>query len=251
MGEVLTLSDAVPASVRNAVGALVSTRSFGDTVYVSLPLFFPSGTPVTVRVDRAEIGFRVSDNGFAYRELEDVGADRSFWGTADALIFEEGLERGKRTIFVEVFAENLERAICDVGAIAWKIVDRVYSNLVEPDVSDLEERIQSRLERLFGSQSVEIEPSIAGVSSTRWPMTAAVKRRGRVTVFQAVGNHANSIYRTSAAFRDLALLERSPSLIAVVRNKAELGAKQSFLTQAGGKIIQDDQPDETILRLAA
>ena len=251
MSDAVTITDVIPASIKDAVGGLVSARSFGETVYISLPLFFPSGTPVSVRVDRAPIGFRVSDNGFAYRELESVGAERSFWGMADAVIAEDGVERGKRSIFVEVFPEQLERAICDIGAIAWKVVDRIYENLAEPDVSDLEGRIQTRLEKLFGSQKVEMEPSLVGVSSTSWPMTAAVKSHGRLTVFQAVGAHANSIYRTSAAFRDLALLDRAPTLIAVVKSKAELGAKQSFLTQAGGRIIQADQSDETILRLAA
>jgi hypothetical protein len=97
--------------------------------------------------------------------------------------------------------------------VAWKVVDRIYANLVEPDVSDLEERIQARLERLFGAPSVEKEPSLIGVSSTPWPMTAVVRAHGKITVFQAVGSHANSIYRTSAAFRDLALLDRAPRAV--------------------------------------
>src|SRR3546814_11423671 len=50
--------------------------------YINMPLLYPDGSCVTLRIDRLSDRFRVSDNGFAYREIEDLGAERSFAGTA-------------------------------------------------------------------------------------------------------------------------------------------------------------------------
>lgn len=237
--------------IKSAVASLISARSLSDTVYVSLPLIFPGGTIVTVRIDPAPGGFRVSDSGFAYRELEEIGAERSFAKTADKIIEIQNVLRNKRAIYADVSAEQIERAICDVSTAAWRVVDQIYSRLSEEDVEELEEHLQERLEAIFGALNVRKEPKLIGVSSTQWPMTATVKQGPKITVFQVVGDHANSIYRTSAAFRDLTLLDHPPSLVAVVRDKAALGPKQSFLTQAGGKVIQEDQPDATFLKVAA
>jgi hypothetical protein len=71
-----------------------------------------------------------------------------------------------------------------------------------------------------------------------------------LAVFQAVGNHANSIYRASTAFHDLSELPNPPIRIAVVKDKAALGAKLNMLAQAG-RVIEDEQPDDVYVRAVA
>jgi hypothetical protein len=39
-----------------------------------MPLLYPDGSFVTLKLDQAHGGIRVSDNGFAFRELEDTCA---------------------------------------------------------------------------------------------------------------------------------------------------------------------------------
>ncbi len=220
-------------------------------VFMNMPLVFPSGSFATIKIDQAPIGFHVSDHGFAYRELEQIGAERSFAKTADAIINAEQLERNRRAIFVTCAPEELDRAIMDVAAASWRVVDRIYSRLHEAEELELEEELKERLAHLFGDKNVSKNPTLTGVSSTTWPMTAVVKKGSHDTVFQAVSSNANSIFRTSAAFRDLILLEKPPVLVAVVRDKPSLGPKQTIITQAGGKVIQEDQPDNVFLRVAA
>ena len=62
------------------------------------------------------VGFRVSDAGFTYRELEAIGAERSFPRVAKAAAERESVAKNRRVIFVDVSAEDLTRAICDVAA---------------------------------------------------------------------------------------------------------------------------------------
>jgi hypothetical protein len=237
--------------IKSAIESLVSARSVDGSVFVSVPLIFPSGTVVTVRIDPAPGGFRVSDNGFAYREIEAIGAERSFAKTVDKIVKAEDITRNKRVIYVDVPNEQIERAIFDVSAASWRVVDRIYSFLNEEDVTEMIEHLQGRLETLFGAQNVENQPTLVGASTISWPVTATVKHEPKITVFHVVSNHSSSVFRASAAFRDLSLLDHPPSLIAVVRNKPELGPKQSLLTQARGKVIQEDQPDDVYRRVAA
>ena len=81
-------------------------------------------------------------------------------------------------------------------------------------------------------------------------MSAIVCLSGKSAVFQAVSERAGSVYRTSAAFHDLALLEHPPTLVAVVQSKAALGTKLGLLAQAG-RVIEQGQSDDVFRRAAA
>jgi hypothetical protein len=89
-----------------------------------------------------------------------------------------------------------------------------------------------------------------GSSTTEWKFSAILHVEGKMAIFQAVGDHANSIYRVSAAFHDLMQHPEPPTLISVVRNRAGLGAKFGILAQAG-RVIEEDQSDAVFFRAAA
>ena len=119
-----------------AVRDLVRVSNWGNSSFVNLPLIYPDGSSVTVKLDIVqagqrvdEVGVRVSDHGFAYRLLEQIGAQRSFGRTAGGVAEREELTVDKRSIYVDVPFDAVERAICDVAAASWSVVDRVYSKL--------------------------------------------------------------------------------------------------------------------------
>lgn len=238
-------------AVENAARELVSVRHWGDRSFVSLPLTAPDGGPATVRVTPIHGGFRVDDAEFAYQDLERIGLERSFAKTAGTAAVAFQVTVNKRMICVDVTAEQLERAISDVGAASWSIVSRVHERLAEIDEAEVEDVLRPRLEHIFGAPKVEAaDAKIVGSSSNEWPVSAIVHNGGKTVVFQAVGEHANSVYRTSSAFHDLALLPDPPTLVSVVKDRSSLGAKLNILAQAG-KVIQSDQSDEVYLRAAA
>ncbi|MBC6402284.1 MAG: hypothetical protein GDA39_02190 [Hyphomonadaceae bacterium] len=61
---------------------LVSVKSWGDASFLGLPMTYPGGSFVTVRLTHTNGGVRVSDSGFAFRELESFGVSRGFSRTA-------------------------------------------------------------------------------------------------------------------------------------------------------------------------
>ena len=234
---------------RGIAARLVSSHHWEDASLINLPLAYPSGAFVSVRLSPVRNGIRVSDAGFAYREVESFGLERSFSRTASSIAENFDVEIGKRSIFIDVPTEQVERAIFDVSAASRAVAERIISNADEVDVSNLAETLLIRLEHLF-PKTLEIEPKVIGKSSTEWKMTAVTHSGGHTTVFQAVTNYAASIYRTSTAFVDLAGREDAPSLVAVVPSKEEIGAKVAILAQVG-RVIEIEDGDATYMRAAA
>lgn len=242
----------VSGTVEDAVRDLVQVRHWGDASFVSLPLIYPSGSFVTVKIEQSKGGFLVSDNGFAYREAEALGAARSFSKTAQTMAEYDDLSVGKRMIFTEGAAEDeLVRAICDVAKVSCRVADKIVGKAAAEAASELEEHLRHRLISVFGEAHVKgDDPHIIGASTSDWEVSAIVDINGHKTVFQAVANQANSIFRASALFSDLERLDKAPKLVAFVQSKASLGPKLGLLSRSGS-IIEEGQADSVFTRAAA
>lgn len=240
----------VASAAEAAAAELVRVSHWGASSYVALPLFMPSGSAATVRISLAEHGFRVDDGGFAFREIEAIGAERSFPRTAARIASYEGLQTDRRLIFTYATADQLTRAIGDVGAASFAVADEIYRRVGDQGVSDIEDYLRERLETIFPGARIEADEEIKGASAHPWTVTAAIHMDSGLVVFQAVGNHAYSIYKASTAFHDLNELPSPPRCIAVVKDKEALGVNLNVLAQAG-RVIQGDQSDDTYRRAAA
>jgi len=132
------------AAVDEAVRNMVRVRHWGDTSFVSFPIYYPSGSPVTLRIMQSGSGFWVDDGGFAYREIEAVGFERSFASAADKARAAEGIDRDRRRLFLHVDAECLGRAISDVAIASWNIADRVFGKISDQEERDIEDYLHDR-----------------------------------------------------------------------------------------------------------
>jgi hypothetical protein len=237
--------------IQAIVADLVSAEHWPDGSFVRLPMVYPGGSLVTVKIDQLTGNrYRVSDAGFGFREIEEIGAQRSFTRIANALAEEAALGRNARAFFIEVPADQLSRAISDVGMASWQVVDRIYASRRDEDEEEIVEHLAERLEIIFGSEAVEQEATLIGASTTPWGVTAIVKKDDRVVAFQAVSAYANSIYRANAAFDDLSALDNPPGLVAVVHSKIALGPRLTLLARSA-RIVEEEQPDSAFLRAAA
>ncbi len=244
------LSPGVAEAVRAAVMDLVRVSHWSSADYVSLPLFMPSGSAASVRVTKRENGFQVDDGGFAFRELEAIGSERSFPRIAAKYASYEGLETDRRLIFTRASTSDLSRAICDVGMASFAVADEVFRRVGDEGVADIEDYLRERLESVFRGARIETDEEIKGASSHGWTMSAAIHLDSGLIVFQAVGKHAYSVYKASTAFHDLSELTNPPRCVAVVKDKEAMGVNLNVLAQAG-RVIQGDQSDETYRKAAA
>ena len=236
------LDSRVSDAVQSAISRLMQARSWGDVTFVAMPLFYPNGTPVTVKIEPSRAGFRVSDGGLTYRELEQIGAERYFGRNASTYAKEIDGFVYNRAICLDVDGDELAAAMADVAdAIARmsnKITTRIAGKGGEAEIAD---HLFERLRGIFGDR-VDRDVTIAGPSTKQWDIDAVVHLDERDAVFQAVSNHHASVYSTSAMFHDLALKDRPPVTTAVVRDKAALGAWFNILAQAGN-VIEEEQAD--------
>ncbi len=237
------------ATVKAAVDDLVLLQWKAGSAFVNLPFSYATGSSVTVMISPASGGYRVSDNGFAYREIEGIGKEKSFAKLAPQIMQDSNLQKNTRVIFTDVPFSGLHSAISEVAIASWRVVDRVFSALGNAEEDEIAEYLLERLVKIFGAPNVS-PSSLTGASTSRWELTAVVRLNGQVAAFQAVAIHANSIYRTNAAFDDLSSLDHPPHLIAVVKDKSAFGPRLSLLSRSG-RVIEETQPDPVYRRAAA
>lgn len=229
-------------AVRAAVSQLMRTHSWGDATYVNMPLFYPNGTQVTVKVEPSKDRLRVSDGGLTYRELEQIGAEHYFARNAPTYAKEiEGFVFN-RSICLDVERDELAAAMADIADAASRMAGKIISKVARKDAeSEIADHLYTRLKAIFGD-NVERDVAIEGPSTKSWDIDALVRVGDKTAVFQAVSNHHSSVYSTSAMFHDLALKDRPPVTTAVVRDKSALGPWFNILAQAGN-VIEEGQAD--------
>ncbi len=69
-------ADTVAEAVQSTARDLVRAQQIGESWYINLPILYPDGSYITVRVDQTPGGIRVSDDGFAFCEAEDLEAPK-------------------------------------------------------------------------------------------------------------------------------------------------------------------------------
>lgn len=240
------LSDAVDAAARQ----LVTVTHWIDDSHISLPMFYPSGSAVRIVVSRAAGGFMVSDGGFAYRELELIGAEHLFGRNVESFTAPIEARSDKRRIYMFADMDQLVGAIAEVGSASSRLAHKITDKVTARNEAEIEAVLYERLVKVFGTSHVEPDAKLVGASTKAWDLSALVKLDDRMIAFEAVANHHSSVYSAATMFHDLALLERQPVRVAVVRDKRALGAYLGMLSQAA-HVIQDNQPDDTFERVAA
>lgn len=230
------------AAVERAVRSLVSIGQWGSSAFVSLPIFYPSGTAVTVKVEKVAGGFRVSDGGFAYREIEQMGAEHYFGKNATKFAEEIGAVADKRSLIATAAEDHLAATIADIAATTARLAHKITASAGSRGEAEIADHLLERLNAVFGSARVEPRVTIVGASNHAWEVDAIVQLDARQAVFQAVANHHASVYSTAAMFHDLAVRGSPPATVSVVRRKDRLGYLLEILAQAGS-VIEDDQAD--------
>lgn len=236
--------------IETAARSLVHIADSHQGKTITLPIFYPSGTAVSIEVVNAGDHFVVTDDGLAYRELELVGAERLFKRNAEVVATQFGVTAGRRSLYHVASIEQLVGSMADVGAASAQIVYRIFERLAQRHDTAIAERLYGRLVDLFGENHVLADATISGASNHKWSVSALVHVDGKQIAFEAVSNHHSSVYSSATMFHDIALLEKKPTPIAVVENKSAMGEYIGILSQAAN-VIEADAPDSVLVKLAA
>jgi len=243
-------NDTFRLTVDKVARALSEVRHDADASYISLPILYPSGAMVVVRLERHQADhFLVSDAGFGFAEADAMGAGRLFTHSAPAVAARSGIHLDHHAFVVAVRQDRLPGAISVIAACSQEAVQLAAFRLDEKKRTDAADRLCERLFRLFTPANVTRGAEMRGASNTPWTVTALVQIDHHRAVYEPISEHAASVASAMTKFVDLNHLESPPARIAVVRSKAALDTKLALIATAA-HVVEEDVSDQTLERLA-
>lgn len=218
---------------------------------LTMPVLYPSGALVTMTVEEIGNKFLVTDNASAFREAEQIGAERGFASHAKTISHAFDVEFDGRKFFSYASnEEQLSGTIMSVANCAARSIAETCASLTFTYYDDLKEHLGEELRKAFGN-AVNENVSIKGASGDSYEMDYMVQAEGKLACFNAVTPHHSSLGATLISFQDLTLLEKPPIKVAAIRSAASFGPKISVLSSVANVIDSDtteDQVRELILR---
>lgn len=245
-------SEAYRQAIEIAAKQLVATDHRDGVSYIKVPLIFPSGSTVVVRVADAHPHFFVSDYGAGHEEADMMGAAYIYTRYGRAIADRAGVGFDHHAFFVmKASKDQLPGAVVTVANCALEAVTVAVYKLEERKQQDDADALYKRLVRVFQPRHVGVakDVMVTGRSNTKWRISALVEGASHKTVFEPVSNHHVSIFAASTKFHDIAGLEQAPGRVAIVHNKTELDTYLAVLAQ-DANVIERSVSDDVIVRLA-
>ncbi len=213
--------------------------------YITLPLLYPSGASIVVRVSGGPHKFMVSDFGAGYTEAEFMGADRLYTRQASSVSQRTGTPFDHHAFFaIDVPRDRIAGAITTVANCSLEAVTLAAFKLAEKARTDASDRLIQRLETVFGQQRVVRDKKIVGASNHEWQFAASVNYQGQENIFEYATRNPTSIASVTMKMGDVALLENAPRRIVVVHSKEELGTYLNVLSRTAHVIDENLEVDQ-------
>lgn len=237
-------------AIERAVDRLVRASQVADGFLISLPMTYPTGTVVGIRIEPAQGGFYVSDFAMGYRESEDFSAERSFRYHIKKMIEDGPVEftAGKQ-IRIRATEEQLKGAIIKIANLSRDAAVKAYENASDWDDEELAADLFQRLSDVFGASYVVAKALRTGASSVQWKFAAEVKVHGRDILFDAVSPHHNSVFSAVSKFNDVQREDDDIDAVAVVESKISMGKWLPLLSQAA-TVIESGASEAALRKLA-
>jgi hypothetical protein len=254
--------EANPHSFQDVADAIarqiVLAEANDDVAYIRLPLRYPGGTSVVVRVTTQPsfVGeskrFSVTDHGLGYEEAATMGVGTIYVRHARGIADRVGITYQDYAFFVEgVSRDQLPGAVVAVANCSFEAVAMVAERVEEIEKETEGEILYKRLVRVFSEKNVARNAEVVGASTTAWPVDNLVTSNSHETIFEAVSVHRNSVYAANTKFGDIREVEIHPKCIAVVRSKPALKTMLTILAKAANSVVEHDIATEALRRLAA
>lgn len=238
------------AGVRRAVGKLVQVSAWGNSYLITVPLVYPSGTVVGVKVTPSKGGYIVSDFGLGWREAEGYEAQRSFGAHAGRIKDLVGVEYAEGHEF-QMFANErqLTSAIRRVAYASHRAAVKAFHSLPEAGEQEIGAALYQRLRDTFGSENVSNE-KLPGASNIEWPFAAQVLQGKRRILFDVVSPQWTSVVAAKSKFSDVRHLGPNTVPVAVVDSIDAMGKWLPLISQEA-EVIEDDVAEDELRRVVA
>lgn len=230
--EQINSEDIRDVGIRAAVENLVRASAWGNAYLINLPLAYPSGSTVGVKVTPQKGGYLVSDFGLGWREAEGYEAQRSFGAHAGRIKKHVGVEYGDDHEFYFFANERqLAAAIRRVGYASHRAAIKAFNSIPEEAEQEIGAELFQRLRDTFGLENVSGDLRLAGASNITWPFAAQVLQGKRRVLFDVVSPKWASVVSTKSKFSDVRHLGAHTVPIAVVDSIDAMGKWLPLISQ--------------------
>lgn len=237
--------------VRKAVKGLVRASAWGNAYLITVPLVYPSGTAVGVKVTPLRGAYIVSDSGLGFREAESYEAQRSFGAHAGRIKEEVGVEYTSDHEFRIASTERqLTSAIRKVAYASHRSAIKAFHSLPEICEQEIGAALFQRLRETFGKDNVAGDLKLAGGSNIEWPFAAQVLMGDRRILFDVVSPHWTSVVAAKSKFSDVRHLGHNTFPVAVVDSIDAMGKWLPLISQEA-EVIEDDVDANELRRVVA
>ena len=232
----ITASHDLRQRIADAIARVVTTRQFGETAVVSLPVMYPSGAFAGVHVTVSGDRCFVSDSAIGFREAEMAGAGDFYDSSARVAAERFGVSYDGASVFAASAAlSRVEGAIIAVANASARAVIQALLNAAEAKERDRNNTVFDLVSDIFGSINVSRTETVLGKEAS-WPAHNVVVLHGRRAIFEFVSGHHNSIASKFLMFSDIARVETPPSLNSVVKTVEGIGPKGAMLSDVSNII---------------
>ena len=249
--EAITRDDIADQHIRDAVDKLVRVSAWGNSYLVSMPLVYPTGTVVGVKVSHVQGMYCVSDFAMGFREAEAFEAQRSFGAHAGRL---------KEQLGVDYTDDHEVRLIVKEAQIAWamrrvafashRIVMKAYASAPSWDEQEIGAALYQRLRNMFGDGHVRGGVSVHGASNIDWKFAAEVQLGGKRVFFDVVTPHHSSVFSAVSKFSDVRRLGSQSHPVAVVDDLEKMGKWLPLISQEV-EVIEAAASDDVLREIVA
>lgn len=224
----------------------------GADARIMLPVLYPSGASVVLRVGGGPKDYVVTDDGAAAREADMSGATEFFHRAAREIAERSGVRFDGHELFeIEAPADNLPGFMAIVADASRQAAQLVSERHAERLDRRFKVGLADRLIDVFGQKIVEVRPQFSGASTHPWPFDAAARFGERVVLFAAVTPSAISVSSAYLKMDDVRRLQGAPKTVAVLTRPTAFRQDQRLILSRAATIVDAKATDDEFRRVAA
>ena len=242
--------DALRSIADEVARGLAYAKTVGGDVYVQTPVTSPTGRNVGVKLLGGPLEFTITDDGFAMREAELMGAEDICRREARHIAREFEISFNDWELFETKasLGQLVGLTALVANAVSTTLINTCYKFAERFDARRKEE-LAVRLSRIFGDKNVVKDAPYHGVAKA-WSFDAKVELpSGRAGLFSTVTPSPVSVAFAYSKLDDVSRTEQPPFLAAVLSGDLEAGDK-ALLSRAARKLYLVTDSDDDFRRAA-
>jgi len=232
--------------------AICSGRVRNSSAFVSTGVSYPNGVGCTVRIDRSQNGFFVSDDGYASFIADTMKAVHGFNRIAAGVAKRAGISFDKGTfLLADVERAVLPTAVGIVSNSSCRAMERLAASLEQPKVRRAREQFDRKLRDAFGNE-ISFDVQYRGATGRNWEFDAGLNRKGQIVqLFALVSPTTQAVALANMKISDTLAAPDAPKVTAALSDYEHTEpALRSILSNAGSTVIAAND-DVSKFRLAA